>query len=161
MLKLLILWALMGRSSGFAPLGGGIVIGRNGISGVPRHSMGISAAGRGMGFRLRSVENDVEEEQNSVGQEKLKADGGIVKEAAVGFGEGDFGVESTKSSSDFTSPLSKRLYAFYKFTRPHTIRGTVLASIAGTTRALLDSPGACLNWGYMLPKAFIGMLALL
>jgi len=49
----------------------------------------------------------------------------------------------------------------YKFTRPHTIRGTILASFSGTTRALLDSPGVTLNWGYMLPKAFVGMLALL
>ncbi|GMH59002.1 hypothetical protein TL16_g02736, partial [Triparma laevis f. inornata] len=49
----------------------------------------------------------------------------------------------------------------YKFTRPHTIRGTVLASIAGTTRALIDSPAMPLQWSLLLPRAFIGMLALL
>ncbi|EED89476.1 tocopherol polyprenyltransferase-like protein, partial [Thalassiosira pseudonana CCMP1335] len=53
--------------------------------------------------------------------------------------------------------------ALYKFTRPHTIRGTILASIAGTIRALVDTPGAIAtaNWGAMLPRAVIGMVALL
>lgn len=51
----------------------------------------------------------------------------------------------------------------YKFTRPHTIRGTILASIAGTTRVLLDSNKALAlyDWSVMLPRAFIGMVALL
>jgi len=55
------------------------------------------------------------------------------------------------------------LRAFYKFCRPHTIRGTILASIAGTTRALLDTPGALATaqWGKLLPRAFLGMVALL
>jgi len=59
--------------------------------------------------------------------------------------------------------LKAKLRALYKFTRPHTIRGTVLASIAGTTRALIDTPGAITNaqWGAMLPRAIIGMVALL
>ena len=48
-----------------------------------------------------------------------------------------------------------------KFTRPHTIRGTILASIAGTTRALLDSPNVPLNWAILLPRAYVGMIALL
>ena len=79
--------------------------------------------------------------------------------------EGDFdpdaisrSVEQVKAGS-----LKARLRAIYKFTRPHTIRGTILASIAGTTRALIDTPGALVNaqWAVMLPRAFIGMIALL
>lgn len=79
--------------------------------------------------------------------------------------EGDFdpdaisrSVEQVKAGS-----LKARLRAIYKFTRPHTIRGTILASFAGTTRALIDTPGAIANaqWAVMLPRAFIGMIALL
>jgi|EP00979_Chaetoceros_neogracilis_P002428 hypothetical protein len=79
--------------------------------------------------------------------------------------EGDFdpdalsrSVEEAKAGS-----IKARLRALYKFTRPHTIRGTILASIAGTTRALIDTPGAIANadWNFMLPRAVIGMIALL
>mmetsp|Transcript_31306 Transcript_31306/g.36533 ORF Transcript_31306/g.36533 Transcript_31306/m.36533 type:complete len:401 (+) Transcript_31306:48-1250(+) len=79
--------------------------------------------------------------------------------------EGDFdpdalsrSVEEIKSGS-----VKARLRALYKFTRPHTIRGTILASFAGTTRALIDTPGAIANaqWGALLPRAIIGMVALL
>jgi len=82
--------------------------------------------------------------------------------------EGDFDPDAIQNSIDAIQSGSKgslkaRLRALYKFTRPHTIRGTVLASIAGTTRALVDTPGALANanWGYMLPRAVIGMVALL
>ena len=62
-----------------------------------------------------------------------------------------------------SGPVRSRARALYKFTRPHTIRGTVLASVAGTTRALLDTPGAVASaqWGRLLPRAVIGMVALL
>jgi len=79
--------------------------------------------------------------------------------------EGDFDPEAlTKAAQEAQSgSIKARLRALYKFTRPHTIRGTILASIAGTIRALVDTPGAITNanWGTMLPRAFIGMLALL
>ena len=71
----------------------------------------------------------------------------------------DVGVEASQRS--FTKPLARRAYSLYKFTRPHTIRGTVLASVAGTARALLDSPGTPFDFGLLLPRAFIGMIALL
>jgi heme O synthase-like polyprenyltransferase len=79
--------------------------------------------------------------------------------------EGDFdpdaisrSVEESKSGS-----IKAKINALYKFTRPHTIRGTILASIAGTIRALVDTPGAIANanWGLLLPRAIIGMIALL
>lgn len=80
--------------------------------------------------------------------------------------EGDFDPDSlanAREEAQGTGSIKARLRALYKFTRPHTIRGTILASIAGTIRALLDTPGAIVNanWGHMLPRAFLGMLALL
>jgi hypothetical protein len=58
--------------------------------------------------------------------------------------EGDFDPEALSRSKEEVEKGSLKAYAraFYKFCRPHTIRGTILASIAGTTRALLDTPGA-------------------
>ena len=79
--------------------------------------------------------------------------------------EGDFDSEAiSRSVSEAQAGSFKaRLNALYKFTRPHTIRGTILSSFAGTIRALIDTPGALKNaqWGRMLPRAFIGMVALL
>lgn len=79
--------------------------------------------------------------------------------------EGDFDPEALSKSVEEAKAgsIKARLRALYKFTRPHTIRGTILASIAGTTRALIDTPGAIANadWGFMLPRAVIGMIALL
>ena len=92
------------------------------------------------------------------------------------------GVESygsvSASSSSLMMVIQSKLFALYKFTRPHTIRGTILASICGTIRALRDTPdwwtttaiAAGSSAGTttlvmvlrnMLPRAFIGMLALL
>ena len=79
--------------------------------------------------------------------------------------EGDFDPEAISRSVEEVQAgsIKARFRALYKFTRPHTIRGTVLASFAGTTRALIDTPGALSNaqWGVMLPRALIGMVALL
>ena len=47
----------------------------------------------------------------------------------------------------------------YKFSRPHTIKGTILASIMGVTRALIENPGT-LNFK-LIPRAVIGLTALL
>ena len=79
--------------------------------------------------------------------------------------EGDFDPDAISKSVEAVKAgsVKARLRALYKFTRPHTIRGTILASISGTIRALVDTPGAIAtaNWGYMLPRAFFGMVALL
>lgn len=79
--------------------------------------------------------------------------------------EGDFdpAIISRSVAEAKTGSLRAKVNALYKFTRPHTIRGTVLASIAGTIRALIDTPGAIsnANWGVLLPRAIIGMVALL
>lgn len=79
--------------------------------------------------------------------------------------EGDFDPDALAASAAAAQSGSPRalLAALYKFTRPHTIRGTVLASVAGTVRALVDTPGALASaqWSVMLPRAALGMVALL
>jgi homogentisate solanesyltransferase len=49
--------------------------------------------------------------------------------------------------------------AFWKFLRPHTIRGTILGSVAVTSKALLEN-SLLIDWG-LLPKAILGVIALL
>lgn len=61
-------------------------------------------------------------------------------------------VESSQSAD------GKLASALYKFSRPHTIRGTVLASFAGVARALIEHPGAISLT--LVPQALLGLLAL-
>ena len=79
--------------------------------------------------------------------------------------EGDFDPEAISKAKEAVASgsIKARFKALYKFTRPHTIRGSILASISGTIRALVDTPGAIstANWSIMLPRAFVGMIALL
>lgn len=60
-------------------------------------------------------------------------------------------------------PLAERIMqfqiAFWKFLRPHTIRGTLLGTVALVSRALLENPAA-IEWS-LVPKALRGLLALL
>ena len=51
------------------------------------------------------------------------------------------------------------LSAFWKFLRPHTIRGTILGTSAVVSRALLENQAA-IDWG-LLPRALLGLVALL
>ncbi|KAJ8904955.1 hypothetical protein NDN08_001468 [Rhodosorus marinus] len=46
-----------------------------------------------------------------------------------------------------------------KFTRPHTIRGTILGAFAGCTKALVENSSA-IDWG-LIPTAVMGLVALL
>jgi hypothetical protein len=86
--------------------------------------------------------------------------------------EGDFDpISIAKSKRDIESgSLRARFRSIYKFARPHTIRGTILASISGTARALLDSKTTgmtaraslmALDWYKLFPHALLGMIALL
>ncbi|KAG2492443.1 hypothetical protein HYH03_009386 [Edaphochlamys debaryana] len=49
--------------------------------------------------------------------------------------------------------------AFWKFLRPHTIRGTILGTTAVTAKALIENP-QFIDWG-LLPRALLGLVALL
>uniref|UniRef100_A0A061SAB2 Homogentisate solanesyltransferase n=1 Tax=Tetraselmis sp. GSL018 TaxID=582737 RepID=A0A061SAB2_9CHLO len=59
----------------------------------------------------------------------------------------------------FSEKASALLGAFWKFLRPHTIRGTVLGTTMVVTRALLADPQA-INWE-LVPRALLGLVALL
>jgi len=87
------------------------------------------------------------------------------KETILKSVEGDFDPEAlSRSVAEAKSgSLKSRVRALYKFIRPHTIRGTILGSIAGTSRVLIDTPGAIAtaNWGNLIPRALIGVISLL
>ena len=55
--------------------------------------------------------------------------------------------------------ITSALNTFYKFSRPHTIKGTILASFMGVTRALIENPNAVSL--KLIPRAVIGLIALL
>uniref|UniRef100_A0A0G4FQG2 Homogentisate phytyltransferase n=1 Tax=Chromera velia CCMP2878 TaxID=1169474 RepID=A0A0G4FQG2_9ALVE len=69
-------------------------------------------------------------------------------------GGGGDGVEAS-TISWLPAPLA----AVYKFTRPHTIRGTILASVVGVARALVENP-ECVDLA-LVPRALFGLLGLL
>lgn len=51
--------------------------------------------------------------------------------------------------------------AVYRFSRPHTIRGTLLACFTGVARALIESPIYLSLLPALMPRAMLGVLALL
>lgn len=73
------------------------------------------------------------------------------------------GTGAVPAGSDSAQPLSEKVVkfqrAFWKFLRPHTIRGTLLGTTALVARALSDNPSA-VDWS-LLPRALLGLLALL
>ena len=75
-----------------------------------------------------------------------------VNAAAGGADTNGMSVEGTKTGG---SPL----YAVWKFTRPHTIRGTILGSVALTSRVLLENVEAIRL--ALIPRALCGVIALL
>jgi homogentisate solanesyltransferase len=72
---------------------------------------------------------------------------------------GDSGGGSSSNAAQGGGPASF-LAAFWKFLRPHTIRGTILGTTALTSRALLEAPAGSIDWA-LLPKALAGLFALL
>ena len=63
------------------------------------------------------------------------------------------------STPDAPPPRQSLIPALVKFTRPHTIRGTILGSLAGCARALIESP-TFIDLA-LIPRAVLGMIALL
>lgn len=84
-------------------------------------------------------------------QQRRRRGSALVAAAAAGAA----GAAPGGSASDLTSFLA----AFWKFLRPHTIRGTILGTTAVVARALLDNPNP-IDWG-LLPRAILGLIALL
>lgn len=71
--------------------------------------------------------------------------------------EGDTSFSETPNS--FPSKIAQFQDAFWRFLRPHTIRGTIIGTTAVVVRALIDN-SHLIDWG-LLPKALRGLLALL
>ena len=73
----------------------------------------------------------------------------------------DASPSSSSSSSSSSDPSEARglLHAVWKFTRPHTIRGTILGSVALTSRVLLENVDAIQL--SLVPRALAGVVALL
>lgn len=67
--------------------------------------------------------------------------------------------EGSNVEESFSSKLVRFVNAFWKFLRPHTIRGTILGSLAVTSKAVMENPSA-IDWG-LVPRALLGVLALL
>lgn len=55
--------------------------------------------------------------------------------------------------------IRSRLSLMYRFSRPHTIKGTILASVMGVVRALIENPGKISV--KLVPRALVGLIALL
>lgn len=72
-------------------------------------------------------------------------------------GEGDASI--LKTQIPFHMRIVQFQDAFWRFLRPHTIRGTIIGTTAVVVRALIDN-SHLIDWG-LLPKALRGLLALL
>lgn len=84
-------------------------------------------------------------------------DGGVIATAAPLNPEE--GGEEIPQDAKLSDKVVSFKNAFWKFLRPHTIRGTILGSFAVTAKALLENP-MLIDWGLM-PRALLGVLALL
>lgn len=80
-------------------------------------------------------------------------------DAAVDSSTGPDGSSNASELPVANQQRSGLAFALYKFTRPHTIRGTILGSVSGCARAVIESPNA-IDWA-LIPRAVIGMFALL
>ncbi|XP_047264162.1 homogentisate solanesyltransferase, chloroplastic isoform X2 [Capsicum annuum] len=65
----------------------------------------------------------------------------------------------TTGSDPVLDKFSQFKDAFWRFLRPHTIRGTALGSLSLVTRALIENPNL-IKWSLVL-KAFSGLIALI
>ena len=111
-------------------------------------SMWSSSSSASENFPSSSSTSGSAAETTSSGSSEVgstSGDAGSTGTAAVG-------VEDVRAAA---TPLG----AFWKFLRPHTIRGTVVGSVSVTSRALLESPGS-VDWT-LVPRALLGVLALL
>ena len=72
---------------------------------------------------------------------------------------------NVSSGGGVAAKLNRASLIMYKFSRPHTIKGTILASVMGVLRAIRENPGAVpQSVGTILPllyRATIGLFALL
>lgn len=74
--------------------------------------------------------------------------------------------EPVESGVDPEGDAGSQFQVLYKFSRPHTVRGTVLAFATGMLRVFIDNYDVLSSGGFLLDpwlwfKAFLGLLSLL
>ncbi|KAJ9514562.1 hypothetical protein QJQ45_016295 [Haematococcus lacustris] len=134
----------------------------SGSQSVPAQALGLPSSQPGASQRQRgSILHNAGHSWQGLGQR-----GAILCAAgspSLGLGTGNdpqpSGQQGLGDSASVGQQVLAFQQAFWKFLRPHTIRGTILGTSALTARALLESPGL-IDWG-LLPKALMGLLALL
>eukprot|EP00967_Tisochrysis_lutea_P107831 scaffold166696_cov31-Tisochrysis_lutea.AAC.1 len=67
---------------------------------------------------------------------------------------------SEKPPDRWPTTLGEAASTVYRFSRPHTIRGTLLACATGVGKALIESPEQLALLPTLLPRAMLGVLAL-
>lgn len=80
-----------------------------------------------------------------------------------GEGEGEAGrprASAVEATGQAGEGLQGKMLALYKFTRPHTIRGTILASCAAVLRTIATNDNIVLS-AALFQNAFVGMIALI
>ena len=65
------------------------------------------------------------------------------------------------ASETLSSRAGEAADAVYRFSRPHTIRGTLFACVTGVSRALIEAPQFLFLLPSLFPKAMLGVLCLL
>ena len=70
-------------------------------------------------------------------------------------------IDSSTNEVSVLGQAGEAAGAVYRFSRPHTIRGTLLACFTGVARALIESPIYLSLLPALLPRAMFGVLALL
>ena len=73
----------------------------------------------------------------------------------------DVSAAAVPTSSSVLGQVSDAAGAVYRFSRPHTIRGTLLACFTGVARALIESPVYLALLPALMPRASLGVMALL
>merc|ERR1719453_956554 len=71
------------------------------------------------------------------------------------------GASESMADVSLIGRASEAADAIYRLSRPHTIRGTLLACFTGVGRALIESPSFVAMLPALLPRAMLGVLALL
>lgn len=93
------------------------------------------------------------------GHEGAKIQDGVRRNRLEAYSSASGSSSHSVSYEDTSGGIKSALNAFWRFLRPHTIRGTVLGTTALVARVLMENPSS-INW-MLMPRALIGLLALL
>ncbi|GIL56207.1 hypothetical protein Vafri_11649 [Volvox africanus] len=120
-----------------------------------------STTGRGVSFNLASTSRQGFTPFNSCGRRfnSVSAARTSRRQFFVAASAASVPAPGRGGDGGFAQKLESFPVAFWKFLRPHTIRGTILGTTAVTAKALIENPH-CIDWS-LLPRALLGLVALL